>query len=156
MKITNFHIETSEEFNTIMQRGINPLFDPHFSFDIDLRINIQRQFFGHSEISKGDIVQANNRFYQYMWKYKKHYCEECLKPLNNYSSAFVSHILSRGAFPEMAHDVRNINILCLPHHNQWENGKRETMRIFLPNLKTIKILKKEYANSKEHEKEVNG
>lgn len=147
-----FHVETAEEFNSIVMRGRNPLFLPlFFTIDFQLRLEWQNETFGGM-----DIPKANEKFYRYMWENKPHYCEECMKPLQKYSSAFISHILSRGAHPEMAHDVRNVNILCLPHHNQWENGKRETMRIFLPNLKTIKILKKEYANSKEHEKEVNG
>jgi len=151
-----FHIETSEEFNTIMQRGFNPLFNPIFTIDIKLRIQIQHQIFGNSLISKGDIPKANEKFYKYMWQYKPHYCEECLKPLRNYSSVFISHILSRGSSPEMAHDVRNINILCMDHHNQWETGKRETMRIYPCNLKIIKTLKTEYANEKKHNSEING
>jgi hypothetical protein len=145
-----YHIETPEEFNLIMNRGHNPLFISDFTIDINLRIDIQREFFGHSVLSKGNIPQANERFYRYMWENKPHYCEECLKPLQNYSSAFISHILSRGSSPEIAHDVRNINILCLPHHNQWENGKKEAMRIYPVNVKTINTLKTEYANKEKH------
>lgn len=145
-----FHVETREEFNIIHERGYSPFLDKEFKMNIDFRIDLQREIFGNSILSKGDILQANERFYRYVWKYKSHYCEECLKPLINYSSSFVSHILSRGSSPEMAHDIRNINILCLNHHNQWETGTKETMRIFSGNKKIIKILKKEYANKKEY------
>ena len=135
-------IETIEEFNLCIKRGRNPLFYPLiFDIDFNLRLEWQNEFFG-----KYDIVKANDKFYRYMWENKPHYCEECLKPLSNYSSCFISHILSRGSSPEMAYDVRNINILCLNHHNQWETGIKKTMRIYNKNQETIKILKKEYAS----------
>lgn len=67
-----------------------------------------------------------------------------MKPLREYSSVYVSHILTRGAHPDMAHDPRNINILCFNHHNQWENGDRRAMRIYEKNVETIELLKNEY------------
>ena len=67
-----------------------------------------------------------------------------MKPLSQYSAVHVSHILSRGAFPEMAKDPRNFNILCLEHHNQWENGKRESMRINRYNEMIICLLRRDY------------
>lgn len=140
----NIVISSVEEYNYCIQRGYQPLLDSNFKLDIDFRINIQRQIFGNSFISKGDVVQANQRFYNWMWDHKPHYCEECLKPLPNYSSIYISHILTRGAFPEMAHDPRNINILCFDDHSKWETGKRETMRIYPGNKKIITLLKNEY------------
>lgn len=141
-----YHIETVEDFNFCMERGRNPLFlTSTFTIDFDLRLQWQNETFGGLYIPK-----ANERFYRYMWENKPHHCEECLKPLNHYSASFISHILSRGSSPEMAHDVRNINILCLKHHNQWETGERKTMRIFAGNQKIIQTLKKEYADQKKH------
>lgn len=141
-----YHIETVEEFNTVMERGRNPLFlTYYFTIDFNLRLEWQKETFGGV-----DIPKANERFYRFMWQNKPHVCEECQKPLNFYSSSFISHILSRGSSPEMAHDVRNINILCLKHHNQWETGKRKTMRIYPQNLKLIQTLKKEYAIQEKH------
>lgn len=140
-----FHIETVEEFNLCMGRGRNPLFLKTFTIDFNLRLEWQKETFG-----RYDIQKANEMFYRYMWENKPHICEECQKPLNFYSSSFISHIISRGSSPEMAHDVRNINILCLKHHNQWETGERKTMRIFAGNQKIIQTLKKEYANKEKH------
>ena len=54
------------------------------------------------------------------------------------------HILTRGAFPEMAHDARNINILCFEHHSYWENGDRERMRIYPANMRLIELMETEY------------
>lgn len=79
-----------------------------------------------------------------MWENKPHYCEECMRPLAEYSAVYVSHILTRGANPDMAHDPRNVNILCFRHHAEWENGEREKMRIWAKNQATIEELKKDY------------
>lgn len=139
-----------DEYQLCLDRGFNPLspkkhdFAIHFELDIKLRVTIQKQFFGHTILGRGDIPKANERFYRYMWENKPHYCEECMKPLKNYWSGWVSHILSRGGFPEMAHDTRNANILCEKHHSQWETGNRKTMRIYRPNLVIIEKLTKEY------------
>ena len=103
------------------------------------RLEIQQALFGD-----GHSPEENERFYRWCWKMKPHYCEECMKPLHSYSAVHISHILSRGAFPEMAHDPRNVNMLCLEHHNKWENGYREGMRIFAGNQIRIERLKKEY------------
>ena len=51
---------------------------------------------------------------------------------------------NEGFAPEMAHDPRNINILCFEMHNRWENGDRKNMRIYPGNVKVIELLKKEY------------
>jgi len=137
-------ITESEEYNICVQRGYQPLLDANFNIQINLRIDIQREVFGNSFISRGDVVKGNSRFYSWIWENKNHYCEECLKPLPYYSAVYISHILTRGAFPELGHDPRNINILCHRHHDQWETGKRETMRIYPNNMRIINFLKKEY------------
>lgn len=138
------------EYDHCLYRGFDPLYSKYFEMNIDLRVAVQREVFGHSTLSKGNIPQANSRFYHFMWENKPHYCEECLKPLQNYSSVWVSHILSRGAFPEMAHDPRNVNILCDRHHTQWETGERRKMRIYKKNLKTIDLLNQDYQKLQNH------
>lgn len=140
-----------EEYKLCVNRGHEPLLHKVLLLEINLRVQIQRQVFGHSLLSRGDIVQSNNRFYRWMWEHKPHYCEECLKPLPNYSATWISHILTRGAFPEIAHDPRNINILCGKHHDQWETGNRKQMRIYPGNIKTIELLNSEYQQLNKYE-----
>ncbi len=111
------------------------------------RVEIQHALFG-----TGHTPEENERFYRWCWKMKPHYCEECMRPLHWYSAVHVSHILTRGAHPDLAHDPRNINILCLSCHNRWENGYREGMRIYEGNKARAERLKKEYyINTKEDE-----
>lgn len=103
------------------------------------RIELQQKLFG-----KGHTPAENERFYRFVWDNKPHICEECFRPLNNYSATYVSHILTRGANPEIAHDPRNVNILCPSCHGRWENGDREGMRVYRKNRQIIEKLKQEY------------
>ena len=118
--------------------------------DIGLRVEIQKEIFGHCIFGRGDIPAANERFYRWVWDHKPHICEETIQPLRFYSASFISHILTRGANPEIAHDPRNINILCLAAHNRWENPgdgpdkNREGMRIYPGNVRIIELLKTDY------------
>lgn len=139
-------ISIAEEYKMAVARGYEPLQDyKKFYISPPLRIEIQRYLFGKSHISKGNIVEANQRFYKWCWDNNPHYCEECAAPLHGYSSKFVSHILSRGANPEKAHDPRNKNILCFNHHQQWENEtQRKEMRIYKKNLIIIDLLINDY------------
>jgi len=104
-----------------------------------LRVSIQRELFG-----EGHTPAENEKFYRWCWEHKPHICEECMKPLRDYSAVHISHILTKGANPAMAHDPRNVNILCLEHHCAWENGNRAAMRIYERNQRTIEMLKEEY------------
>ena len=105
--------------------------------DMALRAEIQNDLFA------GDM----NKFYRYCWHSRPHVCEETMQPLNAYSAVHISHILSRGAHPEMAFDPRNVNILSFPAHQTWETGNRKGMRIYELNLIIIKILKDDYKKS---------
>ena len=134
-------IDTRELYDYARSRGYEPLTDKRFVIDINLRVSIQRALFG-----SGHTPAENERFYRWCWEHKPHICEECMRPLREYSATYVSHILTKGAHPEMAHDCRNVNILCFSHHSVWENGNRENMRIYLGNMKTIEQLKKEYGS----------
>lgn len=140
-------IETIEEYNYIKSMGHEPLLlDKYFDIEIGLRKRLQCMLFARSLDGRGnDITASNERFYRWIWDNKPHYCEECMRPLREYSSTYCSHILSRGAFPDMAYDPRNVNILCKFHHDMWETGKRETMRIYKKNTERMKILRYEYS-----------
>jgi len=140
-------LATIEEYRLCVNNGFEPLIDKRFELPVDLRITIQRIEFGHSELSKGNVMQGNQRYYRWVWNNRLHRCEECGKPLREYSAVYVSHIITKGSHPEIAHDPRNANILCPKHHDQWETGDREKMRIFEKNTDLIQRLKKEYHES---------
>jgi hypothetical protein len=97
------------------------------------------------DIGKKNIPEANQKFYYWIWNHKQHICEETMIPLQTYSAKFISHILTKGAYPEMAHDPRNVNILNYPSHMKWENEyERRKMRIYPANKRTISILLNDY------------
>lgn len=146
--MNKIYISTPEEYEYSVMRGFAPLIDTkHFQMDINLRVAIQQKLFGRGVIGK-DIMQANAKFFRWIWDNKPHYCEETMRPLKQYSAVYCSHILTRGAYPEMATDPRNINILCFEAHNRWENGDKENMRIYARNLRIIEELKKDYQKLK--------
>lgn len=62
-------------------------------------------------------------------------CSECtasgIKYHIPYAAAHCSHIISKGAHPAIAHDLDNLEVLCLDHHRQWEDSHaRKSMRIY--------------------------
>lgn len=132
-------IEDIECYKYAKNKGYEPLTDKRFEMPIKVRIDVQRYLFG-----AGHTPAENERFYRYCWELYPHICEECMRPLTQFSATYISHIRTRGAFPEAAHDVRNVNILCFKHHNQWETGNRKAMRIYPGNVQTIEQLTKEY------------
>ena len=140
-------IQTLEEYEFCLKRGHDALVSPHFILDLKLRVQIQKRTFGKCEFGRGDIRKANQRYYYYMWENSPHVCENCQKPLYEDSAYFISHIYSKGRFPEMAHDPRNVNILCRECHNKWEfeiEEVRKGMRIFPRNKMIMEMLVEEY------------
>lgn len=148
MKVLNSQIKisTRSQYDYLISLGFQPLIDwKHFDLDIHLRVGIQRELFGHSYFGRGSIKEANQRFYNWNWKYRPNYCQETTQPLYNYSSVHISHISGRGSHPEMASDPRNANILNKPSHDNWEDSKkRKGMRIYNYNLIIIEMLTEEY------------
>lgn len=132
-------IDTRELYDYARQRGYEPLIDRRFAVEINLRVSIQRELFG-----TGHTPAENERFYRFCWDHYPHICSETMRPLRQYSATYISHIMTRGAHPEMAHDPRNVNILCFEMHNRWENGDRRNMRIYELNQLTIGTLQREY------------
>lgn len=132
-------IEDLECYKYAKSKGYEPLTNKRFYMPIKVRVDVQRYLFG-----AGHTPAENERFYRYCWELYPHICEECMRPLTQFSATYISHIRTRGAFPEAAHDVRNVNILCFKHHNQWETGNRKAMRIYPGNVQTIEQLTKEY------------
>ena len=142
-------ITDRDEYQYCIQRGFQPLLDiRNFRLEIGLRVEIQREIFGHCIFGRVDIPAANERFFRWVWEHKPHQCEETMRHLANYSAVYCSHILTRGSHPEIAHDPRNINILSFESHNRWENGDRENMRIYSSNMRLIELMKAEYQSLK--------
>lgn len=132
-------INTQAEYDAAVRHGWHPLVQPMFQMEHGLRVFIQKRYFG-----SGHTPEENERFYKWVWEHKPHYCENCMKPLPNYSAVHISHILTRGAHPAIVHDPRNTNILCAKCHAEWENGNRQDMRIYESAMMTADDLIKEY------------
>lgn len=128
-------ITTQQEFDLAIDKGFDPLIDKRFNLEINLRVQIQNDFFRKDK----------TKYFKYCFSKKSvGWCEECGLPLRSYSACFVSHLLTKRPHPEKYFDPRNNNIVCLNCHQTWETGNREGMKIFERNQITIQLLKKEY------------
>ena len=87
-------------------------------------------------------AQDDSKFFHQLWKSKPHFCENCSKDLgDDYNPVYFSHILSKGAYPNLRYYIDNINILCFKCHQEWEFGKRKIMPIYTKNLSRIQKMK---------------
>lgn len=134
-------ITNREDYDALLKRGIDCLYDKRYHLEIGLRREIQREKFGKND------NEGNAKFYAYCIKHFPHVCENCGRPIPFPCATNVSHILTRGSHPEMAHDPRNVNILCGTCHELWEHAPtRFKLNPWLveKNERTIKLLKQEY------------
>lgn len=132
-------IESIEEYQYAVGRGYEPLLEdcPEinavFIIPNQLRVEIQDEKF-----------KTIDKFYREFYRLSRKICEETGVPIPNYSAVNVSHILSRGAHPRMAKDLRNANLLTYSQHTRWEVGDRKGMKIFPKNKIKMEKLKHEY------------
>ena len=145
------YIASIDDYLDELSLGNQPLSNwKKYAIDFLLRMDIQQQLFGKTQLSKGNIPTANQKYYAWKWDNSLNVCEECAKPLHNYSSYYISHILTRGSHPEMAHDPRNSRILCDKCHDLTENeDTHRELKIYEVDLIIIEILKYEYQQVKE-------
>lgn len=108
------------------------------------------------KIEKSELRRSSDReWYLYQFKSKPNECEECGTWLpdefedengNIYCISQYSHIITKGSNGKLRHHKLNCNRLCPDHHDQWEFGKRENMKIFESNQKLIEIMYKDINN----------
>lgn len=138
-------INTMADYNQVSAIGFNPLIDwRRFIIDINLRLELQNKLFGKTEFGHSDIPKANQKYYTYCWDNSLvKVCEECMHPLWDFKAAYISHILSRKGYPELAHDLRNFNLLCLICHHQWEYNLTG-MKIRKKNKIVVRLMQSDY------------
>ena len=89
-------------------------------------------------------IEKDEEFYLECFNSSNHVCEECGaqlptefrdekgKVLARYR---YSHIFPKSVYPELRHEISNINHLCLIHHIQWDHGDKTVMKIYELNRK---------------------
>lgn len=91
-----------------------------------------------------DNIKLDEEFYEKCFNLSDHKCEECGTQLpdifrdeNGKVAARwrYSHIIPKSIASKLRHVVKNINHLCLRCHSKWENGDRESMKIYEENSK---------------------
>lgn len=139
-------IDSIDLYNRALKVGFSPLLDwRHFYIPMELRKQLQNIQFRKDEFGHGKIIISNDKFYHYCFENSLFKCcEECQHPLDYYSAEYISHILTKGSKPEIAHDPRNFNLLCPKCHYKWEIGKGKYMKIYKTNQIVIELLKIDY------------
>lgn len=140
-------IKNLEDYDHERKYGFHPFIDKEYDIDINVRYQLQKDIFKTSK----SLRNCDVKFYKYCWEVLDHYCQESGLWLKQYSSVYISHILSRGAYPEMRWDIRNINILSFKAHQLWEFGtieEKKKMNIWFNNQEQIQFLKEEYSKLK--------
>ena len=83
-----------------------------------------------------------------IWAERPHYCVETGEYLGTVlRKVYLSHLLSKGAHPELRHDPRNIVLHSASAHQRWEFGKNrhetKTYRDYLPIMIEMGFVPKE-------------
>jgi hypothetical protein len=96
------------------------------------------------------IIERDERFYEYIFNNSEHKCEECGCNLpdtfRSYEGKVVarfqySHILTKGAYQKFRWHKLNWNRLCLDDHEKWERGDRKSMKIYKKNISLVQEIK---------------
>ena len=129
--------------------GSNKLFRTHQKKRVNKIYNSTQKRLKNDK--KDALINKDEELYEYIFETKTNVCEECGASLpgkfrdiegNVIARWQYSHILSKGAYPQLRHNKENINRLCFECHQKWEFGKREEMNIYEKNLKVIEHLLK--------------
>ena len=80
----------------------------------------------------GMLRQMDDEMNTAIWATRPHVCVECGKRLlNPPPKHYFSHVLSKGAHPELRHDPENVVLHCIVCHRDWEtSGKRRRMTTY--------------------------
>lgn len=97
------------------------------------------------------VIKKDEEVYEKVFNSSNHRCEECHTQLNTefrddegrvIMRARYSHILPKGAYPQLRHNEDNFNNLCPTCHHRYEFGDKENMKIFKKNEEIVCRLRK--------------
>jgi 5-methylcytosine-specific restriction endonuclease McrA len=95
------------------------------------------------------MTSLDEQTYQLVFERTEHRCEECGARLPDrfrdddgkvICRFQYSHILTKSSHPELRHNPKNFNRLCMSCHGKWEFGDRDKMRIYESNKIIIQQL----------------
>lgn len=128
----------------------------HRRYNSTLSVKPTRSTYRHKKplrkaLRVSEEIQKFQIYARQIWELKSNklgegYCEECGVKLGDFfdpaaHGMCISHILAGSAWKELYYDTDNANLLCILHHQQWEFGEKQAMRIYVKNQQIIKSLK---------------
>ena len=81
-------------------------------------------------MKRSEIVRKEKKIFLEIWNERSHSCIECSRKISRPSAINFSHYLSKGAFPELRFEKKNIDILCSDCHFRFEFNDRKNMKIY--------------------------
>jgi len=94
-----------------------------------------------------EICMKKNKdleWYKEQWNKSSKRCMECGLLIRHFSPMFISHIITKGSFPQLRHHPENCMIYCMNCHQTWEFGDRKKMRTYDQAQEIAERLKREY------------
>ena len=87
--------------------------------------------------AKKDLLKEDKEFYMKVWGSRPHICNFCKCSLGSEALTYhFDHILEKEVYPEYRHEIQNIQLLCLPCHNNKTGGfVPEWFKDFVQNIK---------------------
>lgn len=84
------------------------------------------------KIADKDLVKTDAAFYLLIWQEREHKCENCGKPIHEFSLLLFHHVLPKrpdGGYPQYRHCKWNIWILCWECHDTHDNGNPDSAKV---------------------------
>jgi len=109
----------------------------------------------HVAIGSSVICMARNKdieWYKEMWKKSSKRCMECGLRILHFHPMFISHIITKGSFPQLRHHPENFMIYCMNCHQMWEFGERKKMKTYQEAIEIAERLKREFYEQQKKER----
>lgn len=89
-----------------------------------------------------ELREKDDRLNKEIWETREHRCFECGRWLavSPPPKGYFSHVLSKGAHPELRHDPENVVLHCPKCHRTWETAgnERREMRTYVLKIAYMK------------------
>src|SRR5210317_1451800 len=92
--------------------------------------------------------KKDKEWYEECWNSSQKKCMECGLVIRHFHPMFISHIITKGSFPQLRNHPRNFMIYCMNCHQQWEFGNRKAMKTYDEAQRITEELKREYYDQK--------
>lgn len=92
------------------------------TFGYDYWTKVRKKSAEKKKMKLKPITERDEKFYAYLWKTRKHECENCGNKLNEPKKHNFHHKIPKSLAPYFRHDERNMAVLCWGCHQKAESS----------------------------------